>query len=848
MDIDPKGQPTPPQPQSDTSEPASTAKETATSLNRQLEKTSETAVSTSFSPSDPDRPDSPVIGARLVAVYPSISGIPQETVVQFMDFIREQGKRCLRPDVDALMNRLFEWFKPELSIHDDLTDSVIDSFIQQSPEHARALLFLATTILPDDEEKALRLVTRVAESAPEAVSELLFRWQTIQGVVNAGSDENVDMLRIFDDSMKLAALDDYMGVWLLHLIKQGFVKGIECSVNPIQLADSDEQYTLINRVCRGPYLDEKNSTIEEKARDCILLMMCDPLSFGLLDLLPKLKEPTPELIQITRNISSDRDDEFRYLLLPWFITKCSSLLSGVSDHDTFFPFFVSRLGGDCTATDLIKPLWGVYKAVVVDIMKSMVRRSKIHEATTEIREHAKVKPKNVSERIHELRTRKKIAAEIKRISEEETNYDERWLEKIKMLKKTLTQRLASETSFSPYYQGLLWYYKGLMHQMQPFSDIFPGDQVAECYLEAASRSTGDFYSLFHVAADAYCARGNYAAAAEAVSHSVDFFRTFPPNEALDIAEASLRAYQAKSEEIKNLETLSLLPPEVSARLNAQGVDPDWLPEGQLKPTKEPVKTKKKTRKKSHKTHRSKQAVPAATTPVKTTKEPSSLAEISTPSTAEVAATPQSSPRPSSESRKRAEENAVRASGRMTALLPQYWPDEIHREMKNIAMSLYDPFEELEILEKLQIKYDKQAGIERIYEESAWSLIRIQKQPDTACVYTGHDIYARASLEILDEAESFLNRALCRKLGVGLSELPKEPAACTILADQRASLFDNEKDRTSYLTGFSCIMQSLGHVRYQREEFVSRGGRHAVQLLTRASYGQKISIRSRGNPT
>ena len=844
MDIDPKGQPTPPQPLSDNSEPASTAEETATGLNRQLEKTPETTVSTSSSPSDPARPDSPVIEARLVAVYPSISGTQQETVVQFMDFIREQGQRCLRPDVDALMNRLFEWFKPELSIHGDLTDSAIDSFIQQSPEHARALLFLATTILPDDEEKALRLVTRVAESAPEAISELLFRWQTIQGIVNAGSDENVDMLRIFYDSMKLAALDDYMGVWLLHLIKQGFVKGIEYAAQPVALADSDRQYTLINRVCRGPYLDEKNSTIEEKARDCILLMMCDPLSFGLLDLLPKLKEPTPELIQITRNISSDSDEEFRYILLPWFITKCSSLLSGVSGYDTSFPFFVSRLGGDCAATDLIKPLWGVYEAVVVDIMKSIIRRSEIHEATTEIREHAKVKPKNVSERIHELRTRRKIAAERKRISEEETNYDEQWLEKIKALKQTLAERLASETSFSPYYQGLLWYYKGLMHQIQLFSDSFPGDQAADCYLEAASRSIGDFYPLFHVAADVYCSRGNYAAAAEAISHLVDFFRTFPPNEALDIVEASQRAYQAKSEEIKNLQALSLLPPEVTARLNAQGIDPDWLPEGQLNPTKEPVKTKKKTRKKSHKTHRSKQTVPAATTPAKTTKEPSGIAELSTPSSAEVAATPQSSGRPSSESRKQAE----RASGRLTALLPQYWPDDIHREMKNIAMSLYDPFEELEILEKLQIKYDKQAGVERIYEECAWTLIRIQKQPDTACVYTGHENYARASLEILDEAESFLNRALCRKLGVGLSELPKEPAACTILADQRASLFDSEKDRTSYLTGFSCIMQSLGHVRYQREEFVSRGGRHAAQLLTRDSYGQKISIRSRGNPT
>ncbi|MET4759503.1 hypothetical protein [Endozoicomonas sp. NE40] len=586
MDIDPKDQPTPLQPpRSDTSKPSSTTKETATGLNRQLEKTSETTASTSLPPSDSVRPDSPVIEARLVATYPSASATEQEPVTQFMDFIREKGRHCLRSDVDALMNRLFKWFKPELTIHDDLADSALDSFIQQSPEHARALLFLATTMLPDDEEKAFRLVTRVAQSAPEAISELLFRWQTIQGVVNAGSDEDVDMLRIFGGCMKLASLDDYMGVWLLHLIKQGFVKGFQCSVYPGELQDSDSQYTLINRVYRGAYLNEEKTKIDRKPVDTILLMMCDPLSFGLLDLLPKLKEPTPELIRIARNINSDSDDQFRYLLLPWFLTKCSSALSDFPGHDTSFPFFVSRLGGDCTATDLIKPLWGVYEVLVLEIMSSIVRRSSIEHATTAIEKDARVKPNNVSVRVHELRTKGKIAAIRKRINESETVYDNERIKQVRALNKLLSERFASETSFSPYYQGLLWYYKGLMHQMQPFSDIFPRDKATDCYLEAANRSTGDFYSLFKVAADIYCSRGNYAAAADAISHAVDFFRTFLPNPALDIVEASQRAYQAKSEDIKNLQNLSLLPPEVAARLNAQGIDPDWLPERQLKPAK-----------------------------------------------------------------------------------------------------------------------------------------------------------------------------------------------------------------------------------------------------------------------
>ena len=706
-------------------------------------------------------------------------------------------------------------------------------YLQHSPENARSVLFYAACLLAsglkEDYDWATELMSHVINYQPNVFVQQLNCWQAMYALSIFDKLPEYKQTETLFMAEKLATRGDPMGAWMNSMINLGLI--------------NDGQGVIPITGLRNLHEMSNQSFVNPDRIDSTLPVSHDPLSFSDLDLIPRVKNLSdlPQLKMKMQNISSTQDKDFRYLFLPWLLKKIYCVSDPLFNPDQL----ATELDNDNFALKLVNPFY-----IVHDVIKLY---SESHTSYAEDLEKkidkAYFQYSASDSTLSENARNDRLLGDLRKLNQKYVNfsisYPSHFTSEVNDCIENLDHQLKREKN--PYFQGLLHCFKAILFELKAKKSKHPSMQAAEQYMLAVNASLEDFYTQLNPCAEIYLSAGHPDLAAKAKKILGKFLLSVDNPEEAKQAFADSRLYQSKAKELAELQSLPPTPDalkQTAAPTQAsKDVDSQWVPDNMFR---QPHPTSKK-HKKGSQTHKKRGQNKTSISGTKTTSQPAPEACIkpkttvapTEPSQTLATASPSSSPH----------KKPVNTEPKdIESLLPRCWEQQIFR-IKNQAIEYrrqYEYDEEGYVLEKGIEEFRGCNGVERLHEEYAWHLIRIQHHPDMMRArFGGHAQQYKAYSKLLfDQADHHLKEALSIKLSIPASQLPESDKELTVMAEQKCREFKTAKDQESYMNGFSCIMQSLGHLRYHREGVVSKQGKEAVKQQTKAAYQQKLTRRTR----
>ncbi|MGI9281823.1 MAG: hypothetical protein ACR2PX_19655 [Endozoicomonas sp.] len=575
-----------------------------------------------------------------------------------------------------------------------------------------------------------------------------------------------------------------------------------------------------------------------------LLYMMDPLTFGPMEALAKEHEGSirQDRIQLVESILTPYDPLFKSELLPWFFKqlfavngKLGAIADALSDIE-HYPIIralrpVVRMLESLRDFELHYQL--STQADSSQIMSLVHMKNCIAKDNQQYRKLEKMIEESQAEAFEKMHYFKV------HFTDRETTRAEK---SVRMVRKALEQ------DYPDYYKGLLNCLLGIALELELVKEPDHRLKAAEAYRQAATLA--GFTNLLHFSSAVYVNEGLYEKAAQVVFQLADA--------ALDDESRSeyrklAESYLEKHEESKQWPTLDEavelarqvgldLSPESQKKKQqskSQSVDFSWIPPESIRQMKEMEKAspQKKRHKKKGSEHFQEIDSSNGQKGVARHVRAEERSEPVQPSATPPAVEKIDSPGLVAMCRKR----------ELADLLFRNWPVELkkvpHAAHKLRAEGL--PEKERSLLLGAMKKYYGQPGVERIHEEYAWHLMRLQDEPvmlfamsDESLLNRGHRLKP-LSRETLKKAELHLRKALAIKLQLPLSDLPEDPLnEAEAIAESIAAQFENEHDRRCYWKGFTCIMSSFGHL-YDRMGGLSyQAGHTGMDQKSYQAYGHK----------
>ncbi|KEQ18017.1 hypothetical protein [Endozoicomonas numazuensis] len=575
-----------------------------------------------------------------------------------------------------------------------------------------------------------------------------------------------------------------------------------------------------------------------------LLYMMDPLTFGSMEALAKDHEdgiPQNRILQVESMLSL-HDPSFKSEFLPWFFKRLFAVNGSLSAIEDAL--------SDIEHYPIMRDLRPVIR------MLESLRDFELHYHCNAQKESSQILALLLQKKFYEEGSpqHKKLEKMIEesRIEAFEKMHHFRVQlsnrEATKAEKAVRMIRKALEQAYPDFYKGLLNCFLGIALELEFVKESNHRLKAAEAYRQAANLA--GFTNLLHFTCAVYIKEGQYEKAAQVTHQLADAVLV---EESRSDYRKLAESYMEKYEESKGWPTLDEaeeltrqvgleLSPETQKKKpqgKFQDYDPGWIPVETVRQRKECEKPSRQ--KKKHKNNGAEHLSEVDSSDGKKGAERHIRGE-------ERSDPVQPSPLPPAAKKMDSPVLAAMNGKRELAdLLPRKWPDEL----KKVPYAGYKfraegfPEKERSLLLSAMKKYYGQPGVERIHEEYAWHLMRLQDEPVMLFAMNNESLLNRGhrlkplSRDTLKKAELHLRKALAIKLQLSLSELPEDPLNdAEVIAEGIVAGFENEHDKRDYWKSFTRIMSSFGHL-YERMGGLSyQVGHKGMTQKSAQAYGHK----------
>lgn len=786
-----------------------------------------------------------------------VSHTMRNQISTILEVFFQHHPACLRRSAPETLAKLDPILGPKTKLPQ------MRKFIKASPENAQATMYYIAGLYASGASElklwGTTLCYEVIHSHPEVAIDQTNCWAAMEAMSRISELNSTECSQTMEILRQLAAKEYPIASWYLSLVNLGCLKGLPNGDPKKGL----EQMLVDVRPLRNP---------QEHRKQGALRFMDDPLSFSMLDRIPRQPtiEPEPILKELIEQISSPDENDFRYLFLPWLFM---ALQTG-HDAPVTVETYQGVLKSNYPALEFMRECIPVHERLIRYQILFEKHKAQIHREMNKAARQMESRASRFSQRLKKMHTDKLMQA-IQDLKTSVRSFKPNFRSADKKRATELLRRIEQdiESADSEYFKALLHFHAGVLCHIQA-TDLPNQDLIAAGHYIHAGR-IGDFVSLLHYCEDTYLAHQMYEEAAEAVSlfsiycdgRDDEWEEEYRLKAELYRNRAKDQVKAAESEDSPpEMMKVTTTPPDSSeatpepkhhkSTASSSGPDMDWIDMSYTGAGKSKKKwgSSQKSKKK-HSRNKPKNTSTEATPrrkdlPPKS--EPKLVFDPDPLNTESPATKKTESSKPKKHTRPPATPQPSRKSIKTTACmekLSRNWNSRVFIIL-NKALNARDQDnieEEGRILLKGINDLKDVPGEERLHEEFAWHLMGRQRQPNLILEFPeqhAESHYKQASKIILDEAEQHLLTALSIKLGESTFELPNNPEVWQEVADNYSLLFENSRDREAYLNGVDYIMRSIGHVRDRRTDVVEESGLQSTRRHRQAAYAQKRVVQTK----